>query len=1118
MKADDARGPDGALQADGAGEPKGAVKARNTIGQSRVTKAWASGFALRTPLLPFEALLAPETEAARVLAEGGDLDAAVAADRRAFWARASRLLDDADVREAIELASPSFAQALEAWRTTPTAARGANVEAALVRYLQRMTSRATPFGLFAGQTPGVLTERTELRLAPRTHYRRRTRLRREVLVAVAAAAPPATVLRANPTSYRASDEARELRYIVAPGREGAAGLVAAVEAGEEVQGVLAYAAEARERAAIVAFTQSQGATPAEAEGLADALIAEGLLVDDREPQLTGDDPLRALAGELAVRPGANALAKRTAAVVEALAMANARATLAWAPPLREAVAASLAALTGVDACPARALSVTLDKPAEVATLSEEAAARLDATARALAAMGFARAGDPLGAFKRAFRDRFEGEELPLLAALDGETGVGASLDEGAGLVAAAAPPAHLVRLFADALARGARSIDLRADDVAALRSPGARPLPAAYGALAQVAHCPEGGEPALYLQGAQGPSGCRLLGRFTHDARLRAIVDAHLRAEEALEPDAIFAEIVHAPGEGADALVRPALRAFEIPCFARSSAPAERRLELAELRVSVRDDRVILRSPRLGKRVIARGTHAHHFASSPVPAYRFLGLLQEQGVSAEVAWGWGALEAAPFLPRVAIDGVVVSLARWRLSGEERRALATSSGAALFRAASAIRQARGLPRYVSLPDGDRVAIIDFDSVVSLEAASQLFARETEGVLQELFAPPERACVRGDGGGFAHELVVPFVTISSSERTAPKAFSASASDFTPASDSSSAYASASASDTDGTPVAAPAAHRLADRDLGPTAALGWRALAGSRRAYPPGSEWLYVRLEAAASVHDRLLATIVAPIVKQARASGAIDAWFFVRFAAPTPHLRVRFHGDAGRLRSEVLGALERASLPHLRERRLLRFSIDMYEREIERYGGVLGMALAEGFFHFDSEAALALVEGGLLETPADRWRAALLGVGQLLDDLGLDRAARLRLVTRLAGACRVELGLDDGAQRRLDARFRAERAGLESLRAGRGAGGLHAAFAARSRGVKALAGEFADAARAGALRAPLEELAATFAHVHVGRLVSGAVRPTELLVYDFLRRLERSEAARRREEG
>ncbi|HEU4404173.1 MAG TPA: lantibiotic dehydratase [Polyangiaceae bacterium] len=1019
---------------------------------------------LRTPLLPFEALFAPEFEAPRALAEGGDLEAALAADRRSFWARTLPLLDEPEVREAIELASPSFAEALAAWRANPSAPRGASAEATLVRYLQRMAGRATPFGLFAGQTPGAIADRTELRLAPRASYRRRTRLRRDALLALAASAPPATKLRANPTIYRASAEAHELRYLAASGRDGEAGQAASVEASGELERVLAYAAEARERADLVAFTVREGATPAEAEEFVSALVAGELLVSEGEPPLTGDDPFRALLSDLGEREDAGTLAAQAAALIEALDAANARAELAWGPDLREPVVAALGARPGTDASPARALSVTLHKPAEAATLSEASVARLDAAARALAAMGFVRGGDPLRAFKKAYRARFEDEELPLLAALDLEVGVGAALAGAAGPVAAPAPPARLVSLLTEALARGARSIDLGDDDIAALRSPRARPLPAAYAAVAQIAYGDEAGEHALYLQGAQGPSGARLLGRFAHDAPMRALVAEHLRAEEALDPDAVFAEIVHAPGGGAaDGLVRPALRAYEIACLSRSSAPAERRLELADLRVAVREGRVVLRSKRLGRRVVPRGTHAHHFAGSPVLAYRFLGLLQEQGVAADVAWGWGALDAAPFLPRVSVGGVVVSLARWRLSGDERRALATSSGAALVRAASAIRAARGLPRYVALPDGDRVALVDFDSVVSLEAAAPLFARESECVLQELFVPPGRSCVRGEGGAFAHELIVPLVARESPE-PAP-----------------------------GGPSPAPRA--------------------SSARAFPPGSEWLYVRLEAAGSLHDRLLAEVVAPVVKGARASGAIDAWFFVRFADPAPHLRVRFHGDPGRLRSGVLGALEQACGPHLRERRLARVALDTYVREVERYGGDLGVALAERFFHLDSEATLELVEGGSLDDSAGRWRAALVGVDRLFGDLGLDVGARLRLVTRLSDACRGELGLTEAAARRLDARFRAERPGLGALYAGEG-GALHAAFTERSRRSVGLMRGLEKASREGALHVSLEAFAATLAHLHVGRLVSGALRPVELIVYDFLRRLYRSQIARR----
>src|SRR5262249_25102760 len=163
----------------------------------------------------------------------------------------------------------------------------------------------------------------------------------------------------------------------------------------------------------------------------------------------------------------------------------------------------------------------------------------------------------------------------------------------------------------------------------------------------------------------------------------------------------------------------------------------------------------------------------------------------------------------------------------------------------------IRQARALPRHVSLPDGDRVALIDFDSVVSLEAAAALLARERECTLQEVFAPPERACVRGEGCGFAHELIIPFVAPEASEPP-----------------------------TEGAVARPPGegGFRQTEPDLRPRAGA---------RACPPGSEWLYARLEAAGSLHDRLLAEIVAPVVRDGRSSGAIDTWFFVRFADPAP---------------------------------------------------------------------------------------------------------------------------------------------------------------------------------------------------------------------------------------
>ena len=161
------------------------------------------------------------------------------------------------------------------------------------------------------------------------------------------------------------------------------------------------------------------------------------------------------------------------------------------------------------------------------------------------------------------------------------------------------------------------------------------------------------GDFRLFLAGVVGPSGARLLGRFCHaDPDLAAGVAAHLPAEEALRPDAVFAEVVHLPeGRLGNILARPTYRGYEIPYLGRSAAPAGRQLPLSDLRVSVDGGRVVLRSARLGREVVPRLTSAHNFAAGQ-GVYRFLCALQGQGVAGGLGWDWGPLAGSAFLPRV----------------------------------------------------------------------------------------------------------------------------------------------------------------------------------------------------------------------------------------------------------------------------------------------------------------------------------------------------------------------------------------------------------------------------------------------------------------------------------
>src|SRR5262249_2225599 len=148
------------------------------------------------------------------------------------------------------------------------------------------------------------------------------------------------------------------------------------------------------------------------------------------------------------------------------------------------------------------------------------------------------------------------------------------------------------------------------------------PLPDAFAVMATVLADSEAalaeGQFRVRLSGGSGPPGARLLGRFCHgDEHLTTFVREYVAAEERLRPHAIFAEIVHLPdGRIGNPLLRPLLRDWELPYLGCSGAPSERQISLDDLRVSVREGRVVLRSQRLGREILPRLTSANAYANS----------------------------------------------------------------------------------------------------------------------------------------------------------------------------------------------------------------------------------------------------------------------------------------------------------------------------------------------------------------------------------------------------------------------------------------------------------------------------------------------------------------------
>lgn len=1071
----------------------------------------AGFFVFRTPLLPFDSAGAGAEPlcAPGALQPGDDLGAALAGDRRALVAALRDRVADPVVREALYVASPSLHEAIDAWLADPAGARAQGVVDILVRYLTRMAARPTPFGLFSGCSVGTLGHDTRLTVAPRASYVRSTRLDMHYLSALC-------------EELRRDDATREtLTFRPNTGLYAAAGQVRYAESRADSQTrALTYDLVSIERTGYLDTALDRaagGARPAEladalvaahpevsqedARAYVEALIANQILVSDLAPTITGPEPIRGILDALAASPDQGAANTLKAADAAVRALDDDGLGL---PPTRYGAIAN--ALSTLPAQPelSRLFQVDLYKPSPEARLGGAVLREMEAAVTLLTRIGPPAKQTALRRFRDALEERY-GERLrgplssestiPLVEVLDEEAGIGFQgaaaeptplldgLDlpgtEASGGAEFGEREAFLMRRLLHLSSTRSQHWELTDSDVEALSGAHPASLPDAFSLVTKLtAASPEAlasGAFRLVVTGVSGPSGALYLGRFCHgNEQIRRAVTDHLAAEEAMRPDVIFAEIVHLPeGRHGNVLCRPSLRRYDIPYLGRSGAAEPFAISITDLRVGLSDGRIVLYSSKHGCEIVPRLTSAHDYRSSQLAIYRFLGALQQERQTHNLAWSWGPLKDAPFLPRVSRGRTVLSSARWNMSQQDLAPLSQGPAVERYRAVQAWRAEFRLPRWVGLVDADHVLAVDLDNVLHVESFLRLLKGRPDAILTELFAD-EASAVDSPEGGFVNELVVPFT------RNLP----------------------------------APPAPTTS---VAPVRAERPRV----ERTFMPGSEWLYAKLYTGTASSDRLLNEVVAPIVEGARRTGLSRGWFFLRYADPHWHLRLRIRGDAGNLAAHVLPALHDALGPFLRDGRLSKMQLDTYEREVGRYGGPAGIELCEAIFEADSDATLAIIERLSRGEAADaRWRLTLRGMHLLLTDFGFDLSQRVALLRGLRASFGAEHGVDVTHERQFGARFREERPSLTALVAD-ACGSSHPLepgfelLAQRSEAIKAPVAGLVRASREGRLDTPLASIAASLLHMHANRLLRSMQREQELVLYDFLLRIYESEAARAR---
>ena len=385
----------------------------------------------------------------------------------------------------------------------------------------------------------------------------------------------------------------------------------------------------------------------------------------------------------------------------------------------------------------------------------------------------------MSSFKKRFTARYEQQEVPLIEALDPEVGVGFYVKSSIvnnPLIAGIQPPILqksyssmpitplskiLLRKLVESSGKGV--VELEKEDFKIEPQPITK-LPVTMAAMFSIAGVDDvSGEYKLKGLHFSGSSAANLLGRFASgDKNMHGIVKQVVESERDVIKDKIVAEIAHVPeARTGNILFRPHIRDYEITYLTNSTLDDNHVIPVNDLIVSISNNRVILRSKKLKKEILPRLTTAHNF-SKGTPIYRFLCELQNQGCIPSLSFNWYGLDQVfDHLPRVVYRNIILSPEKWTLNTKDIKIDKVHFSAEKL---DEWKNANGLPERVVFVSGDNKLLVDFKSALSLKAFFSEISHLANVVFEE-FIECDGVLTDECGNSFQNELIVPLIRYKS-----------------------------------------------------------------------------------------------------------------------------------------------------------------------------------------------------------------------------------------------------------------------------------------------------------------------------------------------------------------
>lgn len=193
---------------------------------------------------------------------------------------------------------------------------------------------------------------------------------------------------------------------------------------------------------------------------------------------------------------------------------------------------------------------------------------------------------------------------------------------------------------------------------------------------------------------------------------------------------------------------------------------------------------------------------------------------------------------------------------------------------------------------------------------------------------------------------------------------------------------------------------------------------------KRKLYPGDKWLYVKIYASSVQCETLLITKIPQLISSLTKQSLIQKWFFIRYADPENHIRLRFLlSDTERI-AVIMTKLLKCIGKELESDIISKIQYDTYTRELERYVEN-NIEDSESLFFTDSVITLRLLRAIRQYKGEEEERVAIAckSIDQLLSDFNYNIEQKADIINAISESFCSEFGYNEKNRTQLNDLFR-----------------------------------------------------------------------------------------------